>query len=170
MLSFCCAQAISQQSNQRLLDAQRVLKNIAKHPDIEWIEVACITFTVDFATMILPNDFDRHSMMFSYSEKPNLQTLRPALLRTKLESAGGGYDSKLAVTFYDAKKTRLGKIYMNHFGMAGYIDSTPVVFEETSGDIYDWLSKNSPECFEGSFYRDRQERILQKQQKNQSQK
>jgi len=148
--------------------AKKRLEDAARHSAVTWIKVSCADFNIIRFIALTPKDLDRvvrytHNIQ---KDRTDLQSLLPALQRTRLKGLlGHSVEPRLAVTLYDAENMRLVSIYMTPGGSLGYINLTPVVFEETSGDVYDWLYKNFASCFENNhdLYEKRQERILQKQ-------
>jgi hypothetical protein len=146
VLSFCCANAVPQQN--AVQETQKLLESVAKHPGVTWIKVSCYSFDVRTPIAVMPKDLDQGGNIYNIQkDRPDLQSLIPALRRTKLKT-GGGLGVKLAVTLYDAENTRLVSIYMNPSGNWGYIDSTRVSFEAMPGDLYDWFHENFVGCFE----------------------
>jgi len=182
VLNVFCVNAMPQQNTENssskqmevrqnaLQRAQKLLEDAAKHPAVTWIKVKCVPFDRLYYIALKPEDLDRGGSVYNIQkDRTDLQSLIPALQRTKLkgipEKASPAV--RLAITLYDAESVRLVSVYMTPHGTAGYINSIMVEFEETSDDVYDWVYENFTSCFKNSldidFYKDRQNRILQKQ-------
>lgn len=173
VFGFYCTSAISQPNGLNLSEvqqdalqqAQRLLEDVAKNPDVMWIEVSCFPFGIS-TRPLRPEDLDEGKVFNIQKIRTDLKSLFHAIRRTRLKEQIDKASVKLAITLYNAEKMRLVSIYMSPYGDHGYIDSTSVVFEETPGDAYDWLYENFASCFRGTsinYYKERQKRIMQKQ-------
>jgi len=181
VLACFCVGVMSQQNTETppqgrleirqdaLPEIQKILEDAAKHSAVTWVEVRCTSFDMLYLEAHPQEDIGKGKTLYNIQkDRTDLQNLIPALQRTRLKYVFGGsfpIDVRLKVTLYGAEKVRLVSIYMNTYSPYGYINSTPVEFDETPGDLYDWLYKNFPnlDCFKNIYnrddYKDRQERI-----------
>jgi len=141
VLSFCCTGVMSQQKEN---ETQKLLESVSKPHAVTRIEICYFqpsVIPVFSSNETLKKKIIKYCKMYNNQD---LQSLFPVLQRIKYEvSNKGGGDMRWKITLYNnLEKTSSVSIYINKFGDRGYIDETPVLFEETPGDLHDWINNN----------------------------
>jgi hypothetical protein len=148
-LTTFCAHATPQHKDA----AMQALSALTKG-NIPITKIEIFQFSLNSSTLI-PVSKDVLENHYSYKftiqyEGVNryLPSLIESLKETKIKPSNANSDLRWGVIFFGLNERRITSVYIDYFGMAGYIDSTAVNFVESEQKgVLKWIKNNFSNIF-----------------------